>query len=325
MFFCSILSLFISLFFAVLIAKFGLRFSLVDTPNERSSHKRPTPRSGGIGIWLAFVFASFLFTEYIIFPLFAGIIGFVCLLEDIFVIPQKIRLVLQLIISTVVIGQFLGVSTSVVSILLFVFWIIFVTGTANFYNFMDGIDGIAGFTGFVAFGLLALYSFVVVHEPDIVLMSVVLSIGCFGFLFVNFPKAKVFMGDVGSIFLGFVFASFLVKLSTSINAFMCLIMFLCMFYADSLITIFYRWQKKENLMKAHRSHLYQYMCNELRIPHWKVSLTYAFAQLFFGILALLAYNKGLIWQVIVLAIFGIMFLISYKFIKGIKPDPYLSS
>ena len=156
---------------------------------------------------------------------------------------------------------------------------------------MDGIDGIAGFTGFVAFGLLAVYSFFVAQKPDVVLISVVLSIGCLGFLFVNFPKAKVFMGDVGSIFLGFVFASFVVKLSTSVNVFLCLIMFLCMFYADALMTILCRWQRKENLMKAHRGHLYQYMSNELRIPHWKVSLAYTLTQLVFGILALFAYYK----------------------------------
>ena len=123
------------------------------------------------------------------------------------------------------------------------------------------------------------------------------------------------MGDVGSIFLGFVFASFLVKLSTNINGFLCIIMFLCMFYADALVTIFCRWQRGENLIKAHRSHLYQYMCNELNLPHWKVSLSYAFAQFVFALMALLAYKKDIIWQVVVFVFFGVMFLVIYSCFK----------
>ena len=94
------------------------------------------------------------------------------------------------------------------------------------------------------------------------------------FLPFNFPKAKVFMGDVGSIFLGFVFASFVVKLSITINIFLCMVMFLCTFYADAAITIYYRWKRGENLMQAHRSHLYQYLSNELKLPHWKVTLVF---------------------------------------------------
>ena len=134
-----------------------------------------------------------------------------------------------------------------------------------------------------------------------------------------FPGPRVFMGDVGSIFLGFVFASFVIKLSTSINIFLCLIMFLCTFYADAVITIYYRWRRGESLTQAHRSHLYQYLSNELKLPHWQVSLMYAIVQLFFGILAFLAYQNGVMLQLVVLVVFSILFVISYHMIKKIKP------
>jgi UDP-N-acetylmuramyl pentapeptide phosphotransferase/UDP-N-acetylglucosamine-1-phosphate transferase len=150
-------------------------------------------------------------------------------------------------------------------------------------------------------------------------MSLVLASGCLGFLPFNFPKAKVFMGDVGSILLGFVFASFVVKLSTNIGIFLCLIMFLCTFYADALVTIFYRRLSEENLMEAHRNHLYQYMSNELRLPHWMVALMYLAIQLVFGLLALLAYSNGLFWQLVLFVVFCMIFLLSYKIIKGINP------
>ena len=107
---------------------------------------------------------------------------------------------------------------------------------------MDGINGIAGLTGLIGFGLMAYFSYFILNTHDIFLMSTVLAAGCIGFLPFNFPRARVFMGDVGSIFLGFVFASFVVKLSTSINVFLCLLMFLSTFYADAVITIL--WSKK---------------------------------------------------------------------------------
>src|SRR3990167_8637168 len=162
---------------------------------------------------------------------------------------------------------------------LFLFWLIFITATTNFYNFMDGINGITGLTGLVGFGLMA-----------------------------YFPTL-----------LGFVFASFVVKLSTSINIFLCLIMFLCTFYADAVITIYYRWRGGENLMQAHRSHLYQYMSNELGYPHWKVSTLYAVVQLAVGVTAIWAYQNVVMLQLVVLVVFSILFVISYNMVKKFKP------
>jgi Fuc2NAc and GlcNAc transferase len=127
------------------------------------------------------------------------------------------------------------------------------------------------------------------------------------------------MGDVGSIFLGFVFASFVVRLSVTISIFLCLVMFLCTFYADAIVTIYYRWKRGENMMQAHRSHLYQYLSNELKLPHWQVSLMYAIVQLSFGALAILAYQNGVTLQIVILVVFSSLFVISYSMIKKIKP------
>jgi len=214
---------------------------------------------------------------------------------------------------------FVAMPLSMITVLLFVFWIIFITGTANLYNFMGGINGIAGFTGVVGFGLIVYFSCYILNDYNLLLMSLILTAGCIGFLPFNFPKAKVFMGDVGSIFLGFVFASFVVKLSITINIFLCMIMFLCTFYADAAITIYYRRKRGENLMQAHRSHLYQYLSNELKLPHWKVTLLYAVVQLCFGAIAVAAYQKGLVIQLILLLSFSIVFLVSYNLVKMMKP------
>ena len=75
----------------------------------------------------------------------------------------------------------------------------------------------------------------------------------------------------------------------------------------------------ENLMQAHRSHLYQYMSNELGLSHWKVSLLYAIMQLIVGIVAIWAYKNNVALQIILAAGYGILFIFSYKLIKAIKP------
>jgi len=305
---------------SALITRYGNRLSLVDKPNERSSHLRPTPRGGGIGIWLSFIVIGIFAAKNILFATTAGIIGLLGLLEDRFTISSKLRLIVQLFLSLAAITILNGFPSSIGETVLFLFWIIFITGTANYYNFMDGINGVAGLTGVIGFGLLSIFSSFISRTPDTALISIALASACLGFLPFNFPHARVFMGDVGSIFLGFIFATFVVQLSTTLNNFLCLIMFLCTFYADATVTIFYRLRKGEKLMKAHRRHLYQYLSNELQLSHWKVTVLFAIIQITFGTLALLSYKKGLNWQIMVFALFAITFLISYKYIKNIRPS-----
>lgn len=313
-----LLSISLSAITSAVISKYSFRIAAVDVPNERSSHSLPTPRGGGIGIWIALIIVGIFVARDFYFSAILSIAGLLGLLEDRFTLPSRLRLLTQFVISSFVVLLFLGLPASPFTLSLFLFWLIFITATTNFYNFMDGINGIAGLTGLVGFGLMAYFSYFILNVHDIFLMSTVLAAGCIGFLPFNFPRARVFMGDVGSIFLGFVFASFVVRLSTSIEIFLCLLMFLCTFYADAVITIYYRWRRGENLMQAHRSHLYQYMSNELGMPHWQVSLMYAMIQMFFGVLAILAYQNGVTFQIVVLAVFSGLFVMGYNRIKRIK-------
>jgi len=314
------LSFTLSLICSAFISRYGHRLSLVDKPNERSSHSTPTPRGGGIGIWLTFIVIGIFVLKNVLVTTIAGIVGLLGLLEDRFTISSKQRLTAQLLLSLAAITIVKGLPSSIGGTALFLFWIIFITGTANYYNFMDGINGIAGLTGVICFGLLAIFSSFISRTPDTALISIALASACLGFLPLNFPHAKVFMGDVGSIFLGFVFATFVVQLSTTVNNFLCLIMFLCTFYADATVTIFYRWRKGEKLLKAHRKHVYQYLSNELRLPHWKVTVLFGIIQITFGTLALVSYEKGLNRQIMVFGIFIVIFLISYNVVKNIRPS-----
>ncbi|MBW1792430.1 MAG: UDP-N-acetylmuramyl pentapeptide phosphotransferase, partial [Deltaproteobacteria bacterium] len=99
-------------------------------------------------------------------------------------------------------------------------------------------------------------------------MAICILLACLGFLPFNMPTAKVFMGDVGSILLGFVFAGMVVYLSKNFMDFICLVAFLFPFYVDELTTMFVRVRDGEKLSKPHRRHLYQLLANEYQIPHW---------------------------------------------------------
>ncbi|MBF0466479.1 MAG: glycosyltransferase family 4 protein [Nitrospirae bacterium] len=318
----SLLSILISTSGAFFIARYGHKFSLIDNPQQRSSHTSPTPRGGGIGIWIAFIGIGLIFTKNYQLILVPGVIGLMGFIDDRYSLSQRVRLIIQIILSFLSVYSYNQPAILPVGILLVAFWVVFITATANFYNFMDGINGIAGLTGVAGFGLMAFFSYYFGHfgnEYPITLMSISLLCACLGFLPLNFPNARVFMGDAGSLLLGFVFALFIVKLSSNIRVFLCLIMFLCTFYADASVTIFHRWKRGENLIQPHRRHLYQYLSNELGSPHWHVSLIYAGSQFVVGSVALFAYTKGLLWQITVFVVFSLLFLACYKFVKNMAP------
>ena len=141
---------------------------------------------------------------------------------------------------------------------------------------MDGIDGIAGITGVVGFALTAGFSKIAEVDGSLFFLSLAMSAACAGFLPFNLPKARVFMGDVGSILLGFVFAGITFILSSDVGSFLCFLSFMFPFYADALTTLFVRWRDGEKLSQAHRRHLYQVLANELAFSHWLISCGYGF-------------------------------------------------
>jgi Fuc2NAc and GlcNAc transferase len=171
---------------------------------------------------------------------------------------------------------------------------------------MDGINGIAGITGAIGFGLLSFYSYSFTENSNMTILSLCMSLCCLAFLPFNFPRARVFMGDVGSILLGFIFAAIVISISRNIIDFICLSSFLFPFYADEFTTELKRLMDGEKIWLPHRKHFYQLLANEYAIPHWKISLGYGVGQLFVSISILYFINSGLL---AVLSIFFFYFLI----------------
>ncbi|MCL5406801.1 MAG: glycosyltransferase family 4 protein [Deltaproteobacteria bacterium] len=283
------------------VCRFGQKACLMDCPNERSSHSRPTPKGGGVGMLAAFCVAGVLSGASIWLWANISIMALIAGYGDSVDLPVRLRLVVQLGLAAVlVLGTLQSSADCYFSLPLILFWIVFIVGTANFYNFMDGIDGIAGITGVVGFSLLALYIYGWEAPVWPGTLSLCMAFSCLGFLPLNMPKARVFMGDVGSILLGAVFAGLVYMASHTFLDFMCMASFLLPFYADELSTEVVRLRDGENLTKAHRRHVYQLLANEKQIAHWKISVGYGVLQILVGVCVLLTRQVGL------LAVLGVL-------------------
>ena len=294
---------------AWLVASNGHRFALIDSPNERSSHSEPTPKGGGIGLLAAVIIASLWLEVQPGFWISIAILALLSLFVDRFHFSPRFRLAVQFSAAlVVVVGIYQAHIPQMQFILLSIPLSIFIVGTANFYNFMDGINGIAAITGIIGFGLLTFYAFTFESITSFAALSACIALSCLGFLPFNMPNAKVFMGDVGSVLLGFVFAALVVLLSKSFLDFVCLASFLFPFYADELTTMAVRVKDGENLLKPHRRHFYQLLANEYSIPHWKISTGYGVFQLVVGLTVLLAKPHG------ILAVLSLLFAFFTAFI-----------
>ena len=282
---------------AFLVLRYAEKLCLIDVPNGRSSHSCPTPKGGGAGILCAFALFSLLGDMSILAVLAATILALVSFRGDKQELTPKFRLLVQFSCATLAlwnIGCNLAPELSWIWLIpLFPAALIFIVGTANFYNFMDGINGIAAITGIVAFVGLTCWAFFS-GRSDIASASLALAASCAGFLPLNFPRAKVFMGDIGSVLLGFCFALFVVALARNTLEFFVLCSLLFPFYADELCTMLQRLKQGDSFFQPHRKHLYQVMVNEHGMEHWKVSLGYGVVQIgvFLVILYVSRYGLG---------------------------------
>lgn len=270
---------------ALFISVKGKDIGLLDIPRQRSSHKLPIPKGGGIGILAAFLVCALILKLEITFWLPACVLSLFSLLGDKIEIQPIYRLIFQFVVSLFFLSKILLAHDVITIQLMFLFAAIsvFVVGTTNHYNFMDGINGIAGTSGMIGFGLIAFLGILKGTNSNIVYISICMSCACAGFLPLNVPSARVFLGDVGSILLGYVFSCLVILISDSFNDFITSTSFLLPLYADEISTMFIRIKDKENLTHPHRRHLYQILANKLKISHWKISASYGILQLVVGI------------------------------------------
>lgn len=252
------------------------RRGYLDVPGERSSHTRPTPKGGGAGTVLAFVGTGVLVGAPLAFWLPGLGVAILSFYNDLHGLSPKARLVAQAACALAAAGSVSWLGLAVWSAWLLPMVLFFIVATANCYNFMDGINGMAGLTGVAAFAGLAVYAAAI--QPGLAPMHMAVLGGLVGFLPFNLPRARMFMGDVGSIFLGFTFALCVATMARNWAEFWMLCSFLFPFYADEAVTMAERLIRRESLLVPHRRHLYQFLANEMGVAHWKVSLGYGLMQ-----------------------------------------------
>lgn len=292
----------VSILLVYAVKNYALKNGMLDKPNARSSHKVAIPRGGGAGFVITFVVAVLILgffgilSTFTVLALVGGgtlvaVLGWV---DDKHGISVGIRFFFHFVAAAWAVFWLGGFSTiSIGSITLQLSWagsIVAVIGTVwmiNMYNFMDGIDGIAGTeaVSVAVFGGLLL-----VWQQSYVLafVSFLLAASVMGFLLWNWPPAKIFMGDVGSVFLGFIFAV-IAMWSEQIEAvpFIVWIMLLGVFVIDATITLIKRLSREEKVYEAHRSHLYQ-LAVRAGYTHKQVTSMVLLINMLLGIIAVLA-------------------------------------
>jgi Fuc2NAc and GlcNAc transferase len=313
----GVLAIVLSSLGAFIVSRFGWRLGLIDQPTERSSHSKATPKGGGVGMAATFLVTAVCLRLPAAFWLPLGIMAGLSLRADRVEISPKLRLPVQFVLMGIlIIGTGAGIYQNIPRILVALSWVVFIVGTANFYNFMDGINGIAGISGAVGFGLLAFVTFK--DHPEIGLLAISMVLACLGFLPFNLPRAWVFMGDVGSILLGSVFAGLVYLASRTFLDFLCMTSFLLPFYVDELTTMIVRLRAGENLVQPHRRHIYQLLANERQIPHWRIAAGYGLFQLLVGASVLLSKRWGVAAVLAVLAGWLGLFVLGSYYVRKEK-------
>jgi len=281
-----------------------LRRRLLDQPNERSSHREPTPRGGGVAFVLVASIASALallvsggsaFEPFLLVaaPLMALPLALVGFLDDRHNLPANWRYGVQLATAFAVIVASPLVAPSLAMLPLLGLLLIAVTAVINFTNFMDGLDGLVA--GCLAVALTAVAIQLAAPWPIWSLVGALL-----GFLLWNWSPAKVFMGDVGSTFLGAVFAGLVLQAPTWPEA-LGLLLVATPLLADACICVPRRLMAGQQVFQAHRLHLFQRL-HQVGWPHARVSSLYIVAT---ALLALALLWGGLPW-LITLAAFELL-------------------
>lgn len=262
-----------SLFLTEKLRSYALSHSLIDVPNDRSSHAVPTARGGGVAIVVSFLlFLPFLSIENVLpwghtFGLLGAGAGIAVLgfLDDHGHIAARWRLLGHFAAACWALYWVAGLPPLFVLGLRidlgafgYVIAALYLVWVLNLYNFMDGIDGIASIEA-VTVCLGAVFLYWVKGFDELIWAPLLLAFAVSGFLYWNFPPARIFMGDAGSGFLGIILAIFSLEAASVFpDFFWGWLILLGVFIVDATVTLIRRLLRGDKVYEAHRSHAYQF-------------------------------------------------------------------
>lgn len=263
------LAFLVSLLGSGIYLRLARRWQLLDIPNHRSAHTQPTPRGGGLGIFLG-LFAAMLWLAamgfdwpqpYLVFTGLAALLVAAGLVDDRFNLPVLVRFALYAGACGVAVW-FVAGGLAGWWLALLVFYSLWVL---NLFNFMDGIDGIAASEAVFVLSASAALSLWSGGDGAFPLYCLLLAVACLAFLHWNWAPARLFMGDAGSVPLGFLLALLAVygELQGQISWASSLLL-LAVFIGDATYTLLWRARHGEKITEAHSRHLYQRLAR-----HWR--------------------------------------------------------
>ncbi len=319
----------------LLFRRWSVRRNVLDIPNERSSHSAPTPRGGGLVIVIVSLLGYAAIAIGLDAPFSVGffvgaiIISSVSWLDDLYSIPFWSRLIAHVAASLVLVWD-AGVLQTIwvpllsveiqlgylVGLVLTVLWVVWLV---NAYNFMDGIDGIAALQAVIA-GIAWAVILYALDIPGASLFAAILASSSLGFLIHNWQPARIFMGDVGSAFLGFTLAAMPLVARTGTRDEMSglpvfALLLVWFFVLDSVFTLVNRALQGERVWEAHRQHLYQRMVIAGR-QHATVSLIYGSSAALLSLMACLSVilvgNYTSLAVLLILVLTSLVVYVAYK-------------
>ena len=269
----------ISFILTYLIMRYAVRNKMTVIPNERSLHDLPTPKGGGIAIVLTWyigitiLFLCGIIERNLFFALLSGmLLAIVSLIDDINGLKPMIRLIIQFltaILAFIFLGGLRPLIMPQINInydfLVYPAAIVGMVWFINLFNFMDGVDGFASLEAITISLVLFFLSGSIINLLLLACIS--------GFLIWNWPKAKIFMGDVGSTQLGFILVVLGIYFHNTFQfSILNWIMLTSPFWFDATLTLFRRWRNGEKLGEAHRKHAYQRIV-QAGFSHLKVNIS----------------------------------------------------
>lgn len=265
------------------LRRYALAKHVLDVPNSRSAHTEPTPRGGGLG-FVAAVLLVVPYLGYLGFLVPSGSLALVCggvfiaslgFLDDHGHVGTAWRLLGHAVAAVAALYWVRGLppldvlgwalNPGVLSYGLALFYLVWLL---NLYNFMDGIDGLAGIEALsVCVGMAILYG--LTGDLGLLVVPLILAAGALGFLCWNFPVARIFMGDAGSGFLGFIFGVLSIQAAHVNPAFFwSWLILLGVFIVDASVTLMWRCVYREKIYQAHATHAYQHASRRVGRHDW---------------------------------------------------------
>ena len=294
-FFIVIATIAISFVLTHLVRKTAIKRNKFDIPNERSSHQNPTPRGGGVAVVAAFVFgllallirgdiASESFYAIVLPGVLVAAIGY---LDDLGrVTAARLRLIGHFVAAVIAVYILDGLppmpvfaETLDIGLVGNIIAVLFLVWMLNLFNFMDGIDSITGVEALTSCLILTIF-LINKSETELWQVPALMCAAVIGFLYFNWPPARIFLGDIGSGFIGFTIGTISLVIARSQPLITwAVIILLGVFIVDATVTLIRRLIDKQRISTAHRSHAFQHLANSAD-RHLKVSLSIAAVNIF---------------------------------------------